>query len=50
MTKFRIAVYGIVHAGDEIEAKASLEDAIKQKEGTLPSIEKYDVLVEETYE
>jgi hypothetical protein len=45
MTKFRFAVYGIVHAGDEIEAKAALQDAIK--ESPLPSIEKYDVLVEE---
>jgi len=33
MTKFSFATHGVIYAGDEIEAKSYLQEAIRESEG-----------------
>jgi len=42
MTKFHFATYGVIHAGDEIEAKCFLQEAMKEGQ-----FEHLNIIVEE---
>jgi hypothetical protein len=44
MTRFHFATYGVIHAGDEIEAKCFLQEAIKESDGQF---EHLNIIVEE---